>query len=48
LDGFHTDITNVKDELKSMRLDVLGLMDVAVEQFDHLNQVVAALGHHRG
>lgn len=48
LDGFHTDITNVKDEIKSTRLDVLCLMDVVVEQFDHLNLVVAALGQNCG
>ncbi|XP_050909286.1 uncharacterized protein LOC127123069 [Lathyrus oleraceus] len=48
LDGFHTDITNVKEEIKSMRLDVLVLMDIAVEQFDHLNQAIAALGQNHG
>ncbi|XP_050915053.1 uncharacterized protein LOC127130009 [Lathyrus oleraceus] len=48
LDGFRTNIINVKYELKSMHLDVLGLMDTAFEQFDHLNKDVSALGKHHG
>ncbi|XP_050895565.1 uncharacterized protein LOC127102204 [Lathyrus oleraceus] len=44
LDDFHVDITTVKEEIKIMRLDILGLMDVVVEQFDHLNQAEPALG----
>ena len=48
LNDFQADITTVKDEIKIIRFDVLGLMHIALEQFHHLNEVVASLGQNRG
>jgi hypothetical protein len=48
LNAFQADIAIVKEEIKLIRFDVLGLMDIAVEQFHYLNEVVTALGQKRG
>ena len=48
LNTFQADITIVKEEIKHISFDVIGLMDIAVEQFHYLNEVVAALGKKRG
>jgi hypothetical protein len=48
LNAFQADITIVKEEIKLIHFDVMGLMDIAVEQFHYLNEVVAALGQKCG
>ena len=39
LDVYQTDINGIKNKLKSMRMDVIGLTDITVEQFYHINAV---------
>ena len=37
LDVYQTDINGIKNELKGMRMDVIGLTDIIVEQFYHIH-----------
>ena len=43
LDTYKTDIDGIKDELKSMRLDIIGLTDITVEQFYNITKVLEEL-----
>ena len=43
LDAYKTDIDGIKDELKSMRLDIIGLTDITVEQFYHITSALEDL-----
>ena len=48
LETFQTEITRLKGELANMHADVICLRDIAVEQFDHLNQAVNSIRLNRG
>ena len=43
LDAYKTDIDGIKDELKTMRLDLIGLTDISVEQFYNITQALEIL-----
>lgn len=43
LDAYKTDIDGIKNELKTMRLDLIGLTDITVEQFYNITQALEIL-----
>ena len=43
LDSYKTDIDGIKHELKTLRLDLIGLTDITVEQFYNITKALDIL-----
>lgn len=46
--ALQSEVNFIKGEVTSLRVDVLGFMDVVNEQFDHIFQQIHSLEHSRG
>ena len=48
INALQSEVDFVRDEISSLRVDFIGLMDVVHEELDHLFQIVYSFRRHNG